>query len=258
MAAVSAVKKELRQKVHKILKSLPQESVAAQSTIVTDKLCALPEYLQAKRISVFLSMPTGEISTTRIVQDALASGKEVFIPYTHNLETVPKVSMMDMLRLESMQEFNALEPDRWGIPSLNKSCIATKQNCFGGLGVAADRLRSAKEDLGLDLIIMPGMAFDTSMRRLGHGKGYYDHFLNRYSSEIQGSPRAAKRPFLGKRTALPHHEQFQSIMLTTPLHAVVALALKEQIILPPDEVPVANHDQLVDAVVVGDGRLLSS
>ncbi|QKX60524.1 uncharacterized protein TRUGW13939_07669 [Talaromyces rugulosus] len=234
MAAVGAVKKELRQKIHEVLKSLPQESVAAQSAIATEKLCALPEYLHAKRISVFLSMPTGEISTTRIVQDALSSGKEVFIPYTHKLGTVPKASMMDMLRLESLQEFNALEPDRWGIPSLSKSSIPTKQNCFGGLGVAVDRLRSVKDDLGLDLIIMPGMAFDNSMRRLGHGKGYYDHFLNRYSTEIQGSPRATKRPFL------------------------VALALKEQIIAPPDEVPVASHDQLVDAIVVGDGRLLSS
>jgi 5-formyltetrahydrofolate cyclo-ligase len=165
-------------------------------------------------------MPTGEISTTRIVQDALASGKEVFIPYTHNLNTVPKVSMMDMLRLESLQEFNALEPDRWGIPSLSKSCISTKQNCFGGLGVAVDRLRSVKDDLGLDLIIMPGMAFDNSMRRLGHGKGYYDHFLNRYSTEIQGSPRATKRPFLGRQTFPSIMNSCNQTMLTPlPRHS---------------------------------------
>ncbi|KAH8691487.1 putative 5-formyltetrahydrofolate cyclo-ligase [Talaromyces proteolyticus] len=235
MAAVSVVKKELRQKVQSLLKTLPQESATAQSTIVTNKLFTLPEYLNAKRISVFLSMPYGEISTTRIVQDALARGKEVFIPYTHNISIQPRVSIMDMLRLESMEEFTSLEPDKWGIPSLAKSSIPTKQNCFGGLGVAVNRSRGgALDDVGLDLIIMPGMAFDTGLKRLGHGKGYYDHFLNRYSTEIEGSSRAGKRPFL------------------------VALALKEQIIFPPEEVPVASHDQPVDAVIVGDGSLIAS
>lgn len=36
----------------------------------------------------------------------------------------------------------------------------------------------------------------------------------------------------------------------------VALALVEQIVLPPDVIPTASHDQPVDAVIVGDGRLI--
>lgn len=154
-------------------------------------------------------MPQGEISTTSIVRDALANGKEVFIPYTHKLaetgtEAVqPKVSsVMDMLRLDSMEEFESLRPDKWGIPSLDKASVPLKQNCLGGSGVLPERSRGAAArddlDLGLDLIVMPGMAFDTGLRRLGHGKGYYDYFLNNYSKEIAGSPRASKRPFLGK------------------------------------------------------------
>jgi 5-formyltetrahydrofolate cyclo-ligase len=149
-------------------------------------------------------MPQGEISTTSIVRDALASGKEVFIPYTHKLaetgkESIqPKVSVMDMLRLESMEEFESLRPDKWGIPSLDKASIPLKQNCLGGSGVLPERPRGSTSDLGLDLVVMPGMAFDTELRRLGHGKGYYDYFLNNYSREIAGSPRASQRPFLGK------------------------------------------------------------
>jgi len=120
-------------------------------------------------------MPTGELSTTSIVQDALQRGKKVYIPYIH---TVDKTSVMDMLALESMTEFELLQPGKWGIPSLQPTQIPGRQNCFTGTG--------------LDLIVMPGMAFDQGFRRLGHGKGYYDHFLTRYSKWSN------KMPFLGK------------------------------------------------------------
>jgi 5-formyltetrahydrofolate cyclo-ligase len=120
-------------------------------------------------------MPTGELSTSRIVQDALQRGKDVYIPYIH---TVDKTSIMDMLALESMTEFESLKPDKWGIPSLQPTQVPGRRNCL--------------TDAGLDLIVMPGMAFDQGFRRLGHGKGYYDHFLSRYSKWSK------KMPFLGK------------------------------------------------------------
>lgn len=147
-------------------------------------------------------MPTGELSTSAIVQDALATGKEVFVPYIHTLEsaaTQQKSSVMDMLALESMDEFAALTPDRWGIPSLSKEQAATKKNCLGGTGVSAAAVNPTDEDYGLDLIVMPGMAFDGGFRRLGHGKGYYDHFLNRYwkAAESQTQTTTPKMPLLG-------------------------------------------------------------
>ncbi|KAL1969840.1 hypothetical protein VTN77DRAFT_7349 [Rasamsonia byssochlamydoides] len=236
MAALkTAAKKELRRKIQKVLQNIPRESIASQSALATSRLLSLSEYQNAKRISVYLSMPQGEISTTGIVRDALASGKEVFIPYIHSIEAEPaqpKVSVMDMLSLNSMEEFESLTPDKWGIPSLSETSIPTKRNCFGGYGVEPTRPRNPEEAFGLDLIVMPGVAFDINLRRLGHGKGYYDHFLNRYSREVAGSPGAPQKPFL------------------------VALALKEQVLPPTEEIPVDEHDWLVDTVIVGNGKLI--
>jgi 5-formyltetrahydrofolate cyclo-ligase len=157
----------------------------------------MPEYKAAKRISVYLSMPSGEISTSGIVHDALKQGKRVFIPYTYKL-TAPKEgqpkSIMDMLELQSLSEFATLEQDNWGIPTLSADSISSRANAFGGTGITQGEVtpNSTSEDTGLDLIIMPGMAFDSEFGRLGHGKGFYDYFLHRCS-------RWSRMPFCGKK-----------------------------------------------------------
>lgn len=125
-------------------------------------------------------MPTGEINTSNIVRDALDQGKTVFIPYTYNLDEPvngqPR-SIMDMVELYSMKDFESLEADKWGIPTPSKESISSRANCFGTSGVTYGKTEQISD--GLDLIVMPGMLFDTSFGRLGHGKGFYDFFLNR-------------------------------------------------------------------------------
>ncbi|KAJ5095057.1 hypothetical protein N7532_007348 [Penicillium argentinense] len=205
--AFQLAKRDLRKRMRGVFEGLSSAAIVQQSVVATNKFLSLAEYQNAKSIAVYLSMPTGELSTRSIVQDALQSGKCVYIPYIHKPD---KVSVMDMLALESMAEFESLQPDKWGIPSLQPTQIPGRRNCF--------------EASGLDLIVMPGMAFDEGFRRLGHGKGYYDHFLTRYGKWSE------KMPFL------------------------VALSLHEQLLA--EEIPVVEHDWVIDAIVVGDGRYL--
>ncbi|ORX98127.1 hypothetical protein BCR34DRAFT_607045 [Clohesyomyces aquaticus] len=236
MAATTALKKELRKKIKVVLSGLPEATIATQSSNAVKTLLSMPEYTTAKRISVYLSMPSGEISTSGIVRDALEQGKRVFIPYTYKLaapeEGSPK-SIMDMLELCSMSDFESLKPDNWGIPTPHSYSISSRANSFGGVGLtegtktAAPGEDSGKETgtgTGLDLIIMPGMAFDSEFGRLGHGKGFYDYFLQRCH-------QCSQMPFR------------------------VGLSLNEQLLPPNESVPMDSSDFRLDALILGNGQL---
>ncbi|KAL1800843.1 hypothetical protein ACET3X_001185 [Alternaria dauci] len=224
-ASLAAVKKELRNRIRSILRGIPEAVAAAQTSNATKTLLAMPEYKAARRISVYLSMPGGEISTRDIVRNALEEGKKVFIPYTYSLEAPkpgqPK-SIMDMVELRSVQDFESLEPDNWGIPTPSKESISSRANCFGGTGITNGETDGVSA--GLDLIVMPGMAFDSHFGRLGHGKGFYDYFLTRCHQVL-------RMPFR------------------------VGLSLTEQFLPPNESVPMDSSDFRLDALITGDGEL---
>ncbi|EKG17162.1 5-formyltetrahydrofolate cyclo-ligase [Macrophomina phaseolina MS6] len=206
MASIQANKKELRKYIKQVLSSLSQEAIAHQTSNAVRMLLSLPEYQAAKRISVYLSMPVGEISTTGVVRDALANGKEVFIPYTYQRSVHPELkpkSIMDMVELHSFQDFENFQPDKWGIPTPSTESIKERKNSFGGQGLSeGDTDTVGGQGSGLDLIVMPGMAFDADFGRLGHGKGFYDFFLDRcrqHSEKASG----VRVPFLGMTASVP-------------------------------------------------------
>ncbi|PGH00905.1 5-formyltetrahydrofolate cyclo-ligase [Blastomyces parvus] len=245
MATLQAAKKELRRKLQKILSEVSKQSVAAQSSIATRNLLALPEYQAAKKLSVYLSMPSGEISTTAIVRDAFSRGKQVYVPYLYQADpaataTQGRSSVMEMLALHSLEDYESLQPDKWGIPTLDANTIGSRRNCLGGYGIPTGETAQAAGDdsSGLNLIVMPGVAFDEQLQRLGHGKGYYDHFVNRLKNNRQssgeGNKAGMRKPYL------------------------VALALEEQLLPPGEKIPVADHDCPVDALILGNGRILTS
>jgi 5-formyltetrahydrofolate cyclo-ligase len=146
----------------------------------------MPEYQNARRISVYLSMPSAEVQTALIVRDALSSGKQVFIPYFYKLRT-PQVgeptSTMDMFELGSLQDYEGFQPDKWGIPTPSEESIDLRSNCFGWKGRAEGGVElEGMSESGLDLIVTPGLGFDTELGRIGRGMGFYDKFFARCHS----------------------------------------------------------------------------
>ncbi|KAK8210235.1 hypothetical protein M8818_003723 [Zalaria obscura] len=118
-----------------------------------------------------MSMPGREISTGEIVDDALRSGKEVFIPFIYKTPTDEshkvRKEVMDMLQLRSLEDRNSLKADKWGIPSIGSDTVDGRLNCFGGMGVTDGAMPEDRGD-SLDVIVMPGLAFDLDLSRLGH------------------------------------------------------------------------------------------
>lgn len=92
---------------------------------------------------------------------------------------------------------------------------------------------------GLDLVLMPGVAFTKDGGRMGHGMGYYDKYLaesfvmnpHRKAEELRGD---IDRKLEQKKTIL------------------IGLAFREQIIRNSSELPLDSTDVLLDQVVTAD------
>lgn len=106
------------------------------------------------RLMIYLSFGD-EVQTTPLLTE-----RSVVVPYCENDTIIP-------VRIFSR---NDLEPSRFGI-------LEPKR------GVRND-VRHLVTPEELDVIIVPGLAFDKLGNRLGRGKGYYDRFLSRFSSNI--------------------------------------------------------------------------
>jgi 5-formyltetrahydrofolate cyclo-ligase len=209
--------------------------------------------VKAKRISVFLSMPAREVSTHDIVVHAIKHGKTVFVPYIHrnrsNSSEKP-TSMMDMLALHSREDLESLRPDAWGIPTLDESSVAGRENALSGRGIenivtGADGALARPDAPGLDLMLVPGVAFDVENRRRGHGKGFYDRYLQRYKDVVSLGGNA-RMPRLGKKWSA-----FR-LMGANPV-PIVGLAFKEQVLSKGTVVPSGSEDWAMDQVVTGVG-----
>ena len=145
-------------------------------------------------------MPKAETSTEPIVRDAFEHKKQVFVPYLYKIQSKDEEkpgSIMDMVALHSISDWEALTRDSWGIPTVAKNSIAERQRVLGDNepheNESQDKVEHSSIIGKLDMIVMPGVAFDRGLARLGHGKGFYDYFLQRYHS-AKGAPM----PFLGR------------------------------------------------------------
>ncbi|KAJ3359631.1 hypothetical protein HDU91_004862 [Kappamyces sp. JEL0680] len=148
-----AKKIAFRSEFKNVLASIPMPVIEKESALVAQQLLAHPLFQSAKSVSCFLSMPDSEIQTREIVREILSRGKKCFIPLCGR-------DTMKMVQLHDWHDYETLPKNKWQIPE----------------PMATDG-RPDAFDCGLDLVVMPGMAFDRQGNRIGYGKGYYDKFL---------------------------------------------------------------------------------
>ncbi|XP_043512941.1 5-formyltetrahydrofolate cyclo-ligase isoform X1 [Frieseomelitta varia] len=195
MAGVKSAKSALRKEMKDIILQLSTEEKQRQSRIVFKKLCSLPQFQESKRISLYLSTKD-EIDTIQMLKYIFDKKKEVFVPRYKGKE-------MEMIKLLSMQDYETLPLTKWNIKQPN-----------------VNELReNALETGGLDLIILPGVAFTANGKRLGHGMGYYDKFLDLCIKTQQ------KRPHL---IAVAFNEQLWEDIPTSENDVILDLVLTEK------------------------------
>ncbi len=178
-------KQALRRRLLRRLRGQPEAGRRAKSRAIGRRLRRLKVYRRARTLLCYVAFDC-EVETLPILRQALSDGKRVAVP-----AIVPPSK--HLLAVEIRDPDSDLRAGHFGIPHPR---------------MTAKRVPLKR----LDLVVMPGVAFDRRGHRLGRGGGYFDRFLSRL-------PRTARR---------------------------VGLAFEFQLL---DELPVESHDLPACAVV---------
>jgi 5-formyltetrahydrofolate cyclo-ligase len=135
----------------------------ALSANICGRLTAQADYQAASTVMWYIGCKS-EVRTLPALHRELGSRKRIVIPYC----TVNEHGRRK-LGLWHLKDFSELTPGTWNIPEPPKS----------RWGEAGTEVPPSE----LDLIIVPGVAFDRNGGRLGNGAGYYDRLLAQIGKE---------------------------------------------------------------------------
>ncbi|MCG2709924.1 MAG: 5-formyltetrahydrofolate cyclo-ligase [Thermodesulfovibrionales bacterium] len=184
-------KKTLRQETILKRDAIPENIKEEKDAAIRQRIIRLPEFTDAKTIFFYASFRS-EVDTIEMIKISLSHGKQIILP------RVDKENKK--LLLYKIKDINELAQGYMGIlePSVSEGKLTGLDD--------------------IDLIIIPGAAFDVSGNRLGYGAGFYDRLL------------------AGIKKKIP----------------IIAPAYEEQIV---DDIPSEPHDIKVDKIVT-DKRVI--
>lgn len=146
-------KKVLRKKMLKKRSELSLDQILAKSNIISDKLYNLNHYKESNFIFSFISFKD-EVNTHEIIKKSIKKGKRIGVPITIPKTRIMKVSeLMDFDKELYLGFYNILTPKDEYIRIISPESI--------------------------DLVLVPGVAFDRQGYRIGYGGGYYDTFFSK-------------------------------------------------------------------------------
>jgi 5-formyltetrahydrofolate cyclo-ligase len=130
--------------------TLSEREIHTRSILIQQRVISLPTFKSAKVIGAYY--PKGsEVSTLNILSKVLEGQKILALPAT----------LGDKIFFYKISNMKDLEDQ----PILNK------------FGIKEPSPSPAELIDDIDMIIVPGIAFDRNGYRLGYGRGYYDRYL---------------------------------------------------------------------------------
>ncbi|MGC1454149.1 MAG: 5-formyltetrahydrofolate cyclo-ligase [Nitrospirota bacterium] len=145
------MKTDIRNKVLAARDGLLPGQRTEKSREIEERLFSLPEF-RASRIVLFFASFRSEVETSSMIRRALIFGKRVVLP---------KVKGRELALYEIADWDKDVSPGAWGIPEPHEN-------------------RPVRLD-EIDLILMPGAAFDGQGNRVGYGAGFYDKLLGSFT-----------------------------------------------------------------------------
>lgn len=141
------MKSDLRKKIRLLKHTFSEEQLSAFSENVCSRLLADADIVKANIIFAYWPLPD-EVDIRPVIEVLLEAKKRILLPEV--------VSDSEIILREHH----------------NKSDLKT-----GAFGILEPTGSLFTDYPLIDLILVPGMAFDKKGNRLGRGKGYYDRFL---------------------------------------------------------------------------------
>lgn len=143
-------KKEFRNFVNEKRDKLSQVEKYNSDNIIFQKVINHKAYIEAEIIFIYVSYKN-EVHTHDIIKHGLSDGKVLCVPKI--------ISLKDGMLAMRIYSFDELKESRYGIlePKYVENNIISPEK--------------------IDLLLMPGVAFDHEGGRVGYGGGFYDRFL---------------------------------------------------------------------------------
>lgn len=139
---------EIRARCRRTRRAVPEETRDAWSRQIESLVFSWDVFVRAGAVLCYL--PVGEeAGSVRLAEGILDAGKRLLLPRCRER------GIMEAVQVTSLSQ---LAPDVYGIPA-----------------PAADMPSFLPE--GIDLVLVPGTAFDRAGGRIGQGGGCYDRFL---------------------------------------------------------------------------------
>jgi len=149
-STIRETKAALRSQVCAVVRSIPLADRVAASAQARALLAEQERWKHARSVLLFAPMAE-EVDIWPLLAEALSAGKQVALP-----RFVARTRTYEVCQIH--EPGADIQIGHFGIREPASHCPSLVSN-------------------HLDLILVPGVAFDLCGRRLGRGKGYYDHLL---------------------------------------------------------------------------------
>lgn len=151
-------KETVRKETLEKRKNMTCEDLIEKSSSVLEKLLSSDFYKNSNTIMAYIDF-RNEVKTEKIIKTAIADGKRVVVP----------ISIVETRQLVLSEIINYDEELQAG--------------AYGIFEPKAEYIREIDPSL-VDMVLIPGVAFDERGFRVGYGAGYYDRFLEKVRSDV--------------------------------------------------------------------------